>query len=976
MGPDPQPSEIVGRSRELGEIENALDHVEAGMPWVLELSGEAGIGKSRLLAETCLLAGERGFLVLRGRAAEFEQELPFGMVVDALNDHVEALGPAAFRALDEDVLVELAEILPAMSGLGGEAAQTRGAAQRYRAHYALRALLERLAKSEPVLLALDDLHWADPASVEVLVHLLRRFRGRLLVGVAFRRAPRQLAAALEDAARAGSGSRLEIGPLTEGEATLLLDAALDAAVRDAVYRDSGGNPFYLEQLGRVAVPGPGAPLGEGAWLKESRIAPPRVIAAITDELDRLDAADRLVLHAAAVAGESFAPGVVATVAEVDEAAALDSVDALARAELIRTTSVPQRFDFRHPIVRRVVYDSMPAGWRVGAHARAAAALASAHASRAEMANHVARSAAVGDTDATDLLIAAAEDVAPRAPLTAGRWLLAAIGLLPGDDEEQRVRLLGEAGALMTSGGAYGEALEVLDEALAAAPQDSDALRASLIAKRAETRRRGGRPFASGPQLGQALRSRADAPQMAAVRAELAMDRYWHGDFEAVSAFSDELLEFARPEGDLLLISLAASLSSLASANRGELETAADQLAEAEAAFLELPDERLAERVYLNHYMSEAALRLERADAALAHFQRGQDVASATGQDATKGSWSGLAIYAHLLKGGVSEACAAAEGDLNPEALERDDWRQIWLLAADSQAALWRGESERALANARELVTRSERTHPGTIMLGLARLRLGSALLAGADAAGAARELQVFDSEPDRWFLDLDWGHGWDTLIRAHLGLGDVDSAGEAMRTAEARAVGLAQRVAHLSSTRAAVLLARGNAEAAADVAAEAVELAGSTGNPLLSGRCRVQLGKALAVNGRHEDAIAELERAERELSDCGAIREGDAAAQELRALGKRVHRRPRRDSRGGLAELSPREREVAGQVAEGKTNREIAAALFLSEKTIESHLARIYSKLDVHSRAALTAIVARGGLDAQVQGWPPAPTLS
>jgi DNA-binding NarL/FixJ family response regulator len=92
---------------------------------------------------------------------------------------------------------------------------------------------------------------------------------------------------------------------------------------------------------------------------------------------------------------------------------------------------------------------------------------------------------------------------------------------------------------------------------------------------------------------------------------------------------------------------------------------------------------------------------------------------------------------------------------------------------------------------------------------------------------------------------------------------------------------------------------------------------------------------------------------------CGATREADAAARELRRLGRRVTRRPRRDDEGILSELSPREREVANEVAAGKTNRDIAATLFLSEKTIDSHLGRIYAKLDVHSRAALTAIVTR-----------------
>jgi DNA-binding NarL/FixJ family response regulator len=182
--------------------------------------------------------------------------------------------------------------------------------------------------------------------------------------------------------------------------------------------------------------------------------------------------------------------------------------------------------------------------------------------------------------------------------------------------------------------------------------------------------------------------------------------------------------------------------------------------------------------------------------------------------------------------------------------------------------------------------------------------------------------------------------------------------------AESRAGALPQRTATIRSARAAVLLADGEGAGALEAAEEAVRLADSADNPLLSGRCRIQYGNALAASGQREQGVSELRRAEQVLSECGATREAAAAAQDLRRLGERVRRRARPDRGAGLSGLSSREREVADEVAAGKTNRDIAATLFLSEKTIESHLARIYSKLDVHSRAALTAIVARQGAPA------------
>jgi DNA-binding CsgD family transcriptional regulator len=158
---------------------------------------------------------------------------------------------------------------------------------------------------------------------------------------------------------------------------------------------------------------------------------------------------------------------------------------------------------------------------------------------------------------------------------------------------------------------------------------------------------------------------------------------------------------------------------------------------------------------------------------------------------------------------------------------------------------------------------------------------------------------------------------------------------------------------------------------AVHVGEEAVRLATPAGNQLLSARCRVQRGLAFAAKGEGERGISDLQCAESALWECGAAREADAAARELRRLGQRVARRARSDHRAGLSALSPRERDVADHVAAGKTNREIAAALFLSEKTVENHLSRIYSKLEVHSRAALAAIAAREGAGPDVAHAPP-----
>jgi DNA-binding NarL/FixJ family response regulator len=157
-----------------------------------------------------------------------------------------------------------------------------------------------------------------------------------------------------------------------------------------------------------------------------------------------------------------------------------------------------------------------------------------------------------------------------------------------------------------------------------------------------------------------------------------------------------------------------------------------------------------------------------------------------------------------------------------------------------------------------------------------------------------------------------------------------------------------------------VALAQGDAAGAVAAGRDAAAKFNRAGNQLFGARARVLAGTALGVAGDRQAAVGELERADAVLSACGARQQAAAAARELRRLGRRVvRRRAPVTSRAGADHVSAREREVAQRVTLGETNQEVAAALFLSEKTIESHLARIYHKLGVHSRTALAAILGR-----------------
>jgi predicted ATPase len=182
-------SRFVGRTAELDALGAALTALEGGTPRAVEVVGPAGIGKSRLLAELGARADARGHVVLSGSGAELEQDLPYWVFVDALDDYVAALDPRRLDRLDATTRSELAQFLPALTD--SATTSETGLHERYRTHRAARTLLERLAIPKPLVLLLDDFHWADPASTDLLSALLHRPPAAgVLIALAAR--PRQL----------------------------------------------------------------------------------------------------------------------------------------------------------------------------------------------------------------------------------------------------------------------------------------------------------------------------------------------------------------------------------------------------------------------------------------------------------------------------------------------------------------------------------------------------------------------------------------------------------------------------------------------------------------------------------------------------------------------------------------------------------------------------------------------------------------
>src|SRR5579862_1615629 len=329
-----QTGHLVGRAEELGSLDRVRAELDLGRSAAVLLVGEAGIGKTRLLTEFGARADAEGALVLSGAASELERDLPFSLFVDALDEYVRGVAPELIAPLEDDVRTELAHVFPALTTLGGDG---RSALQheRYRSHRAVRALLEQLASAQPLVLVLDDLHWADPASVELLGALLRRPpTAPVMLTLSSRppQMPERLSAALERAMRADQITRIELGALSVEEARELLGDAGERVDADVLHAESGGNPFYLEQLARaggaMAVHDEVSPAGIGV--------PASVAAALAEELALLSDTQRLVLEGAAVTGDPFEPELAAAAAALTEPI-MDALDELLRVDLLRTT---------------------------------------------------------------------------------------------------------------------------------------------------------------------------------------------------------------------------------------------------------------------------------------------------------------------------------------------------------------------------------------------------------------------------------------------------------------------------------------------------------------------------------------------------------------------------------------------------------------------------------------------------------------
>ena len=930
--------ELLERGAELEAIGGAADDAVDGRGGALLFAGEAGLGKTSLVAAAAARGRERGMRVLRVRGEELERDFPWGVAV-------QLFGPIVRERGDEDVFEGAAGL--ARSLIEGVPPPSAPPPDAFPLLHGLHWLTANLSDRHPLLILVDDAHWADQETLRYLGYLLGRIEELAACVIVTERSGEPLDPATSELLarlRAHDSVRFHtLKPLGMEAISDLVRTGLPGATPElcsAIEEAAGGNPFLTRELVVAARDEAVDRSAEGA-ARIRGLHPEAIRNSILVRLGRLgESAGRLAV-AVAILGPESPRRRACALASLDEPA--DAAAAAASLVAAGILDGADRLSFVHPVVREAVYDDIAPPRRAAEHRAAARLLFEDGASVEEVAAQLMSTEPASEPWAASALREAAARAAAAGALGSAARLLGQA--LSGPDGEDPA-LLFELGAVEAK---LGDPVGIhhLDTAasLASDPGQRGAILATLAAAR----------YAAGDTEGVVGATRSALEGIApgsggTVEAELLFNYGMTG--RAVPPLIEDVARLTvqsrcGPGGEptpaeivrLMLVGFDAML-------RGDHRSADERLRQAR--------EHLADERFSGEVPVLAQITLEEFRAVLGYA--GDVERAATGHlEAARGRGSRLEAAIAL------EARAAARwfgGDL-PGALgdaelalglSEGAWDAATVVLRVIKGLVLVEQAERdAAARALDVPEEVEARLPGSwgwFLLPYARGRVALASgdrTAARDQALVARDRLLAIEAPTAGFVP------WRALASQAAGrVGERDRALELAR----EEVELARNGDCSRPTTGSALVVLGTVEGGEDgltALREAVQLLDGSPAALEHARALVELGAALRRAGWDRDAREALREGLRRARACEARAVAGRAAEELTAAGAR----PRRDALSGVASLTPGERRVAEMAARGLSNREIAEALFVTRRTVETHLTHAYSKLEISSRAEL-----------------------
>jgi DNA-binding CsgD family transcriptional regulator/tetratricopeptide (TPR) repeat protein len=894
--------ETVGRQAELASLHSFLDRVAEG-PLALVLEGEAGIGKSTLWLEVVGVARARGFRVLMSRPAEAERRLTHASLGDLFESVLESVLPALpaprRHALEVALLVEEAspDFDPRTLGV------------------AVRSGLEVLAADGPVVLAIDDDQWLDPSSASALAFALRRLDASAILLLLTRRlGERAETSDLERALPTDRVERLHVGPLSLGAIHHLLQAHLALTLTRPtllrVHETSGGNPFYALELARTV----GADVDPAQPLR----VPKSLDELVRARLDKLPPATReSLLLAAAVARPSSELLASLQVTERVLGPAL-------AARVIERTDETIRFT--HPLLASVIYQGVSADERQRAHRRIALVVADPF----DRARHVALSTASPDTKIAGVLEDAAALASSRGtPIAAAELAEHALRLTPPGSHSDRHRRALAAARVQRSAGEWTRARRILADLLAERREGSWRAEALVLLAELESVGR------SASLLEKALRE-APGP---ALRSEIHCRLAWATRFKPSSDHARAALELAEQLDDDVLRRRARTVQAILGWFAGEAAAPEELPAQARDLPSAVGGEQLVREATLA-FVNTLASFPKREEARALLEREYQEWRERDEPRSSRALWGLAWVEFWGGRWALGAEYAAQARDISVQyglEVPQDHLPMAVIAVHRGQLEPAREHSERALRLSQEQFGLRPPQHMA--VLGLVERWSGNLSVAMEWLGEADRQAAAFGwGEPS-----VRWWSG--DQIELLLELGRIQDAIRVLDVWEADAARVAREwvLAHVTRCRGLVASAQGEVDRAGFLLGRAVTQHNEVGDPFGTARALLGLGILRRRERKKRGSRDAIESALDGFDQLGAATWVVKARSELGRIGGRTREEG----------LTPAERRVAALVVEGRTNREVAAALFVTERTVASHLSHVYAKLGVRSRTEL-----------------------